>query len=619
MCGLAGWFSSSPLADNANSILAAMLKRIKHRGPDGNGVWLEDQIALCHSRLAIIDLSQGQQPMHSYDRSTVISFNGEIYNYQELRRQLSHKDYRFTSNSDTEVIMALYQIYGIQGFDKLRGMYAFVLWDKTLNTGYMVRDPLGIKPLFYYRTEKELIFASEAKAILIKHPECAKLNVNNLHLLMNFRYLPGSRSLFQNIYQLDPGQIIIWQANAPLRYEKIQPESSNDENQSILAVLTNSMQAHTAADVEIGAYLSGGVDSATLCALAKQLYKQKIKTFTLDIGDDPNESKNAKRSADLLGLENISQSVDFDISKQMQSMVWHLEVPKVNSLQIDLLARLTSQHVKVALSGLGADELFTGYQLHHSIYKCMQLQSLSPKFLNKMIAGSLAFGCNKIQSIPYSEKERFFSVISNLGNWPKVYGLFRNIWDNNKLRCQIYGPRMLDQTLDSAFDTIEDLWPNENNPLIATLKFENQQKLINDLLWQEDRLSMAHGLEVRVPFVDHYVKEAAANLSIDQLMPNGKLKHFLKQSVKPLLNAEIINRQKSGFQINAPEFFHKHFNTLTKRYLTPDITHRLGLFNPKFIAKILKTKPKKRLRWHYFMLILMIQSHIWLEQFEQTE
>ncbi len=619
MCGLTGWFSRAPLDNQDYSLLEKMRDTILHRGPDGHEAWLDTHVALAHTRLAIIDLNQGQQPMHSLDGTTVISFNGEIYNYKELRYSLVQKDYQFKTHSDTEVIIALYQQYGIQGFNQLRGMYAFALWDKIKKTGYLVRDPMGIKPLFYFLDDNELIFASEAKAILCKRQECAELNPKNLHLLMNFRYLPNNLSLFRNVYQLKPGQIITWSCKYAALFDQIEPQVNNSSYSSTLAALTDSLQVHTTSDVEIGAYLSGGIDSASLCALSKQIYKNKIKTFTLGIGDDPNESINAQRTAELLGLENIHQAIDFDIQSQLVAMVWHLETPKINSLQIGLLAQLAAKHIKVVLSGLGADELFCGYRIHNYLYRCQKLKKVSPKFLNKLLAGSIAGLIRNISPSPYSEAERGFSILSNLGNWPKVYGLFRNVWDSPKLRRIIYGPRLLDASLDSAFDVIEDAWPSKPNPLAACLEFENSQKLVNDLLWQEDRMSMAHGLEVRVPFVDTHLKSALAGYSTEMLMPNGKLKYHLKQSVNSLLASEIINRPKSGFQIDAPKFFNDHLRPLANRYLSHEMLTKFGLFNPVFVRKVLKLKPHTRLRWHYFMLYLMMLSHIWIEQFEQTK
>jgi asparagine synthase (glutamine-hydrolysing) len=338
MCGVTGWFSPSPIhATEAHPPLSRMVKQIHHRGPDGEGVEFFDHAVLGHVRLAIIDPMYGAQPMYSHDKRYCISFNGEIYNYRDLKAQLTNQGHHFSSNSDTEVIMALYRAYGWQGFTQLRGMYAVALWDCEGQTGLLVRDPLGIKPLFIHQKENKLTFASEAKAILAKKDISAQLNPEALHLLLNFRYLPGNRSLFKNIQQLPAGTVLEWSATSIQQYPL--PETNQPDGET-LEILAESVRLHLTSDVEVDTYLSGGIDSATI------------------------------------------------------------------------------------------------------------------------------------------------------------------VWDSPNLRRRIYGPRMLDSQLPNAFTILEELWPDENDPVMAMAQFELKNKMVNDLLWQEDRVSMEEGLEARVPFVD---------------------------------------------------------------------------------------------------------------------
>lgn len=616
MCGITGWFSKQPFQADSTRKLKQMRELLLHRGPDGQGLWLDRHAALAHTRLAIVDLNQGDQPMVSHDQAVIISYNGEIYNYRELRHDLTARRYPFQTFSDTEIIIALYQSYGVAGFNQLRGMFAFALWDKRNRKACLVRDSQGIKPLFYFQNNDELVFASEAKAILQKHPECASLNTDNLHALMNFRYLPGTRTLFKNIQQLKPGEILLWQPETGNQHYQIDVDLESANSPSTLTALSNSVKAHVNADVEIGAYLSGGIDSAAICALTQRHYKPELQTFTLATGDDPDEANNARHTADYLRLPNVCESIPYSLEKTLEEMVWHLEVPKINALQIKLLAQLTAGHVKVALSGLGADELFCGYRVHQYMLWCRQIDKYTPRLLSRSAGLSLQGLLQIFQRAPYTESQRMFAVLANMGKWPQVYGLFRNIWDSPQMREKIYGPRLLDSTLTPAYDIIETNWPQQNDPLSACLEFESQQKLVNDLLWQEDRMSMAHGLEVRVPYVDTYLKAGLQKIPLDQHLSCSKLKLHLKKSVMPLLSPAIINRRKSGFQVNAPTFFMEHLQPLARRYLNPDAIKAFGLFNPAFIKRILKYKPHKRFRWHYFILYLMILSHIWVEQFE---
>ena len=618
MCGITGWFQSSP--DNNHSpqqCLQEMMAAIKHRGPDGQGEYFFTQGALGHVRLSIIDIDSGQQPMHSSDNQITISFNGEIYNYQALRQQMQNQGYRFNTHSDTEVILALYQTMGIEGFSLLRGMYAFALWDEGTQSALLVRDPLGIKPLFITENKNQLIFGSEAKAIQA-HPDTqTELNTQSLHSLMNFRYLPGNQSLFKGITQLEPGQILHWQAGQTIRYDTIK-HHCNEPTADLLSALTNSVEAHFTSDVEVGCYLSGGIDSAAISALGKSINTTRLKTFTLEAGDDPREADYAQRSAQILDVDNHRETIKLDAASSLPEMLWHLEVPKINSLQIKLLSQVAASKVKVCLSGLGGDEAFYGYNVHRFMHQAHTLSKYLPGITHHWPG---AFGksiVNSLSTIPFSETSRKFEIVQSLGNWSKVYGLMRNVWDRPKLRELIYGPRMLDSALPDCYEQLESLWEKDSDPVAALAKFENQQKLINDLLWQEDRMSMACGLEVRVPFVDQEFLNSVHLYTREQLMPNGQPKSYMKNLLLPLLGEEIIQRPKSGFQVSSPDFYHQHLTTAAQQWLTPERIREYGLFNPAFVKKILSLKAAKRLRWHYFVLYLMLLTHIWIEIFEHN-
>ncbi|VAW72302.1 Asparagine synthetase [glutamine-hydrolyzing] [hydrothermal vent metagenome] len=621
MCGIAGWFKHSTLnqafnKNDATSTLNSMIMAIKHRGPDGQGIFLTEQIGLGHVRLSIIDLESGQQPMSSYDDTIVISFNGEIYNYQELRQQLKGQGYPFKTHSDTEVIIAIYQSKGITGFNLLRGMFAFVLWDKKSGSAFLVRDPSGIKPLFIAINQQQLLFGSEAKAILA-HPDYhAELSTSSLHALMNFRYLPAEQSLFKGIKQLSPGEILHWRIDGTISHSKIL--FAEPARTDILSALEDSVRAHFTADVEVACYLSGGIDSAAICALGqKSLTNDKpLQTFTLEAGDDPHEANYAQRSAQILNLVNHRKAILFNPEKSLAEMLWHLEVPKINSLQIKLLAQFAASKVKVCLSGLGGDEAFYGYNVHRFMHQAQQLSRFLPGVTHR-IAGLVGEKLSQfLSAAPYSETSRKFGIVKHLSCWPKVYALMRNIWDSPKLRQQIYGQRMLDSSLPDCHQLLENIWPTNADPVTALAEFESRHKMVNDLLWQEDRMSMACGLEVRVPFVDQPLISSVQQLNRQQLMIAGKPKSFLKELLQPLLGKEIIQRRKSGFQVSSPDFYHQHLSSMAEQWLSPDKVTTYGLFNPDFIKKILRLKPTKKLRWHYFILYLMLLTHIWLELFE---
>lgn len=617
MCGIAGWFSRSPIEPVEVDRLKAMIRAIAHRGPDGQGSLLRENAALGHARLAIIDIEGGAQPMSTADDGVAITFNGEIYNYVEIRKHLIQRGRRFRTNSDTEVILQLYEEEGWQGFSRLRGMYAFAIWDARQKLGLLARDPLGIKPLFLRAVGNgDIEFGSEAKAILARNRERGELDENSLHLLMNFRYLPGKRSLFRNIIQLTPGKVLQWQPRGTVREHTIAPQPY-DSPDSTLDALRESVRLHFTADVEVGVYLSGGLDSAAVTAIAKDLGYHALRTFTLNIGDDPNEARNAARTAALLGVTNIQDHSIGNLSELLPQLVWHLELPKINAFQVNQLAKLASRHVKVTLSGLGGDEVFLGYNAHRILHQVHRLASTVPAGLART-AGRL--GTNLLTALPgvsWSESERALLMLQSLGDWPRVYALLRNVWDTPTMRRALYGPRMLDQRLSDAFGEVAALWPANPDPVVAMAEFERRQKLVNDLLWQEDRASMAEGVEVRVPFVDVALNAHFGTLKRETLMPRGQIKSYMRKILKNVLPQEVMARPKSGFQIDAPFFFQQHLAPHCEHLLDDAKVRELGLFNPTFIKQIRRRRARTGLRWHYFVLYLMIMAQLWIDVFER--
>ena len=612
MCGIAGWFSDRAVSASQKERLRAMVRAIAHRGPDGQGVELVEHAALGHARLAVIDLQDGRQPMTDAQNLATIVFNGEIYNYRALADELASRGICFLTQSDTEVVLQLYLTEGPEGFSRLRGMYAFAIWDRRRQTGILARDPLGIKPLFLCDREGAQLFGSEAKAILAAGAP-GQLDEAALHLLLNFRYLPGTRSLFRGIRQLAPGEILQWRPERPVTTGFCAP-SAKAPRLSVLKALADTVQAHLTADVQVGAYLSGGIDSATVVALAQGGSTGVLPTFTLDVGDDPQEASNAAETARLFGVSNSQAKVGQPPAEALPTLVRHLEVPKVNAWQVGEIARHAVQHVKVVLSGLGGDELFYGYNMHRIMELARVVEKRSPRFARRLAGRTLA-RLARLTNVPWPEVERAGLMANELGNWPRVYGLLRNVWDRPDLRRLLYGPRMLDAALPDAFSELEHRWPQSVDPVDAAAQFEWREKMVNDLLWQEDRCSMAVGLEVRVPFVDALLAQNIQRFSRPDLMPRNNLKGLLRESLREVLPAQIMNRPKSGFQVNAPRFW-QSLEPLAGYWLDEPRIRSYGLFNPEFVRRLRRMPPEKGLRWHFFVLYLMLATHLWLDTFE---
>ncbi len=614
MCGITGWFSRGPHATDAAASLAAMARRLVHRGPDDLNTLLEAHAALGHTRLSIIDNDGGRQPFTSADGRYVLIYNGEIYNHAALRARLEASGVRFSTRSDTEVLLAVLTHPRLMSLGELRGMYAFALWDRRDRRALLGRDPLGIKPLFYTVSKSgDLVFGSEAKAILARPlVGGTALAEEQLHLLLNFRYLPGDGTLFKGVQQLPPGALLHWDLEQSARREWIPlPECRPSSRSSLsdgetLQALQASVSAHLVADVPVGVYLSGGIDSACVTALAGR----RLDAYTLAVGDDPDEALNASESARLLGVAHTVESPAFKPENDLHALVWHLELPKVNALQGALLARVAAPHVKVALSGLGGDELFLGYNAHRLFSLFMRVPRLAAPF-----ASAAAGLWSVLSPSPWTESERALRMVAS-GDAPTVYGLLRNVWDAPSRRRELYGERMLDQQLPDAFDVLRELWPAQASPVESMRDFEWRHKMVNDLLWTEDRVSMASGLEVRVPLVDGALWAHTRALPAQLLMADGQPKAAMRRALASTLPESILQRRKSGFQLDSPAFFDQFLTELADEWLAPATVARYGLFNATFVQRLLALTRTKRHRWHYFLLLKMLLSHLWIGIFE---
>lgn len=623
MCGIAGFFTTNRISE-ASVALDRMLQAIAHRGPDGNGQACFDNAGLGHVRLAIIDIEGGLQPMCSEDKRYWISYNGELYNYREIREELRCAGLQFQTNSDTEVVLSAFQHLGTKCLQKFRGMFAFAIWDDLRKEGFLVRDRIGIKPLFYTTYGNQLIFGSEIKA-LITFPGISKtLDPQSLHLLMNFRYIPEDKTLFQNIFHLQPGHFIRWHDGhaTPCKWSKErQIHTTIPSIDKIRTTLETAVRRQLISDVPLGGYLSAGIDSATILALSLRNTMQGSKefpTFTIKTGDSPLEHVHAAETAQFFSVQNFQGGIETNLGELLPRLIWHLEVPKVNAYQSALVARLARQHVKVALSGLGGDEIFLGYNIHRYLDRLYNIQRKT---------GAVLGYCGKIMhpifskwGLYFEEYARGSQALAALPDFLHVYGIIRNIWDSPDNRKRIYGQRMIDNQPADAFSFLENSWEGHGrNPVESCAAFELKNKMVNDLLLQEDRLSMAFGLEVRVPFLDEDLVDLVTGIPSTRRMPGGQLKGLMKTAVAQWLPQEILARPKSGFQLPIHQVFDTHLKPLADEYLSPERLKSDGLFNLNFVTTVLKAKPDYRLRWHYFMLYLMIGTNIWIDLFEKDE
>lgn len=399
MCGFLTFFSNHIITSNEKEILDVMLSSINHRGPDSKGVYTTANLYLGFQRLSIIDIDNGIQPFSYENDQYKLVFNGEIYNYIELRNQLIQKGYQFFTESEAEVILALYKCYGEKFVHQLRGMFAFVIWDNLTQTFLAARDRFGIKPLFYTENETGLYCASESKSLLYHKKINMEVNRQSLYDYLSFQYVPEPNTMLKNIYLLEPGSVLIKQKNKPLKIKKFaslnfypQAKSQSSRRVEIKTVLEESVNLHMRSDVPVGTFLSGGIDSSIITALARK-QNPNIKTFTVGFDvEGYSEVELAKQTAKELRVENISVLITpQEFIEELPKIIWSMDSPVADPSAIPLyfICKEARKHVKVVLSGEGSDELFGGYNIYHEPTS-LQVFSYIPAWLKKIMKGGVS-------------------------------------------------------------------------------------------------------------------------------------------------------------------------------------------------------------------------------------
>jgi len=631
MCGIAGFiqFGGSPF-DDPLTVLTNMSLVMAHRGPDGHGYYINGGVGLVHRRLAVIDLETGDQPMASSDGRLRVIYNGEIYNHRDLRRELA--PYPFKTRSDTEVLLAAYDRWGIDFPKRLNGIFAFALWDASERLLLLCRDPFGIKPLHFHLSPKRLAFASEIKSLLVLpdvHPE---INLQAVHDFMNLRYVPGTKTLFSGICRLEPGHILLVgeRTSRKLKYFDLQfqvEESTTEDEwcEQIVHTLKTAVKRQLMADVPLGVYLSGGMDSSALVAMMHELGVPKILTFSMGFNEPTDELKDAEIVARHFGTQHFPLVIDPQPLRLMEKVLWHVEEPQVNMLQGYYIAAHASDHVKVVLGGLGGDELFAGYINNIFLSRSEWAHRVIPGFVRKFILNPLsdtAFQVGAHLDARWDEYRRGVQLLCAAGAPDRFYAILRNVWDHDPDAAHLlYGQRMASRQYEPVVRHFQPFFSHGSNGNILgnSLWLELNTKMIDDFLLSEDRVSMAHGLEARVPFLDIDLVRLAFSIPARLKMRRTETKSLFRRAMRTHLPHRIIEKKKWGFSFNPYFQFQKDLKTAVEEHLTPREVRDLGLFNFDFIANALKHPPHPRLRWHYFMIWTMLGFHQWYKLFIDKE
>ena len=566
MCGICGFVSKTK---NKKIILKKMTDRIAHRGPDGEGFYIDGDIALGHRRLAIIDLKTGEQPMHNYSDELVIVFNGEIYNYKELKEDLISKKYKFNTTSDTEVILNMYSEYGEKMLNKLRGMFTFVIYDKKKDLLFGARDHFGIKPFYYYQTDKVFMFASEIKAFM-DHPEFKKeFNEEVLPSYLSFNYSPTEDTFFKGVKKLEPGRFFTYQDGKLNinRYFKLTFDEKDEPLETIVdridEGMKNSVEHHMIADVEVGSFLSSGVDSSYLVALAKP---DKTYTIGYDLENyKQDETVYAKDLTDKLGLKNTAKKVTKkEYFKEIPKIIYHMDEPLADPAAVSLyfVSKLASKDVKVVLSGEGADELFGGYNYYR--------EEVDFKFYNK---------------IPYFIRKpisMFFSL------FPEHRGINFLVRRGQKLEDDYIGVTKVFSEKERNKILLNKKSILKNKDITAHVYKEQEGQsnvikmqaidinfwLIKDILQKADKMTMASSIEGRVPFTDVDLFKIARTLPFSAKVTKENTKVAMRLAAKRYIPTEAYNKKKLGFPVplriwmkdnDIYEMIKKEFNSDTSK------------------------------------------------------
>ncbi len=626
MCGITGFvdlWSTGQARDTETraQLLDDMCRVIRHRGPDDQGVMVEDGVALGMRRLSIIDLSGGRQPISNEDGTVSIVFNGEIYNYRELQSQLRKDGHQFATNSDTETIVHSYEQFGLMCLDSLRGMFSFAIWDDKEKKLFIARDRVGKKPLYYSVTRQgTFVFGSELKSLL-KHPEIEReIDPQAIDAYFSLGYVPDPLSIFRNIEKLPPGHYLTF-SNGRLsieRYWDFRYETNGnghraaDYLEELRALLDESVKLRLVSDVPLGAFLSGGIDSSTVVALMARHMDQPVKTFSIGFNEDSyNELKYARLTAKRFGTDHHEFMVTPEICDVVDDLAWHFDEPFADSSAIPtyVVSKLAREHVTVVLTGDGGDELFAGYTRYVTERSRRGFEFLPP-ILKKGLMGPLsrrlphgAIGRNYLHNVSLDPIDRYLDSVSIFTGPNKDLLYSTDFSEMLRNRAQ----------MSSYFNELS-VNVKTNAGLDSLLYIDSKTYLPGDILTKVDRASMAVSLEARVPLLDHKLIEFVTRIPANVKMVGLETKHLFKQAIADLVPEEILNRPKQGFGVPIQQWINRQLRNRIRETLNDPKTLQRGYVSTNHVSVLLNEHERGR-RDHSMALWSLLMLELWHRNF----
>ena len=625
MCGIAGFAFTDPRHPVDRELLRSMTDVLRHRGPDADGVHLGPGVGLGHRRLSIIDLSTGDQPIYNESRTVAVVFNGEIYNFHELARELEARGHTLATRSDTETIVHAYEDFGLECVKQLRGMFAFALWDESKRRLVLARDRAGKKPLYYHVDGERIVFASEIKALLKDPSIKRRISVEGLSDYFTFGNIPAPGTVFQDIYQIPPAHLLVWEGGRTRLHEywdvvfdPTGPATPAAASEAFSALFDEAVRMRMVADVPLGAFLSGGIDSsAVVASMARQSSRPVVTTCVGFAERTHSELDHARTVATALGTDHHELLVKPDAITDLPKLVWHLDQPFADSSSLPTyyVSRAIREHVTVALSGDGGDELFAGYQRRYGIHRLEQrLRRVIPGPVRRGVLAPLARLYPRSERIP--RPLRFKLVLSNLGqSFERAYFNDMSLFleDEKQALCT---PEFLAQTrhhnplaaFARHFERVRDA-----DPLSRVLYVDFKTWLANDILVKVDRMSMACSLEVRAPLLDHKIIEFAASLPSKLKFRGSISKYLLKRHLASRLPAADVHRRKQGFELPLATWLRGNLKDMASDLLFSTRATGRGYVRPEAVKRIWEAH-QSGARNHSSQLWALMVLELWHRQ-----
>jgi len=588
LCGICGIYNFDIQQKVDSKLLKRMCDVVKHRGPDEEGMYINNNIGLGHRRLSIIDLAQGHQPISNEDDTIWVVFNGEIYNYPQLRNDLIKKGHIFTTNSDTEVIVHLYEEEGDKFVCSLRGMFGIALWDAKQKKIILTRDRLGKKPLHYLIEKDRIIFGSEIKSILQDQRVKRSLNEEALDDFFTFLCIPAPKTIFKGIFKLLPGHILICTQNQfiireywDFNFETTQKLKEEDYQGKLIQLLTDAVKCRLMSEVPLGAFLSGGIDSSCVVAIMSQLSEKPVITSSIGFDEEAfDELKFAQVVASHFKTDHHEHIVRPNAIEILSKLVYHFDEPFADSSAIPTyyVSKMAKEEVTVALSGDGGDEFFAGYNSYQFDTAQDRVRRMIPTFIKRYLLHPLVSHYPK-----FLRAKKYLTSISS--SFEEALFLSKAIYDS-EMKQKFYTPEFRTQLGDYDPFSVLDLYlkrSKEWDILSRAQYIDAKTYLPNDILVKVDRMSMAVSLEVRAPFLDHKLIEFVSTIPSNLRLKGRISKYILKKSMEELIPKEILRRKKKGFSVPLDLWLKKDLKTLVEKTIFSDKASIREYFNSKYI------------------------------------